>query len=190
MVGWIFSHFTRCVSEVKVVEEAASTGQLEILKYLLEKDSGHTQEEYEVGTANGGGNGVTWGGRDMELAVKNGHSDVVRWLLENTSEMCRVQGSVLIQAVLSGNLPTVQLLVARGFRVLDPHHLVEWAAYEGHLELLQWLVEENFLGEDRYVHLSSKHLDVNKWVVESGLEREVEETFKQACGVGPLAVVW
>ncbi|KAL3665729.1 hypothetical protein V7S43_009162 [Phytophthora oleae] len=59
LVDWIFRHFTRCVSEVKVVEEAASTGQLEILKFLLEKDSGHTQEEYEAGDANDGGNGVT-----------------------------------------------------------------------------------------------------------------------------------
>ncbi|KAK1946569.1 hypothetical protein P3T76_002121 [Phytophthora citrophthora] len=61
LVDWIFGHFTRCVSDVEVVEEAASTGQLEILKFLLEKDSGHTQEESEVGNANGDGNGCDVG---------------------------------------------------------------------------------------------------------------------------------
>lgn len=69
----IFSHFTHCVSEVEVVEEAASTGQLEIFKFLLEKDGGHTQEEYEAGTSGhrfvGEGNSVTWGGKDMQLAA-------------------------------------------------------------------------------------------------------------------------
>ncbi|KAL3665739.1 hypothetical protein V7S43_009172 [Phytophthora oleae] len=41
LVDWIFRHFTCCVSDVEVVEKAASTGQLEILKFLLEKNSGH-----------------------------------------------------------------------------------------------------------------------------------------------------
>ncbi|KAG7377469.1 hypothetical protein PHYPSEUDO_011611 [Phytophthora pseudosyringae] len=95
MVEWIFSHFSQCVSEVGVVEEAASTGQVEILKFLLVKDSGHMQEECEAGVNKIGddgdahrivleGNGVTWGGKDMVLAAKNAHSDTVRWLHENT----------------------------------------------------------------------------------------------------------
>ncbi|KAL3665748.1 hypothetical protein V7S43_009179 [Phytophthora oleae] len=191
LVDWIFRHFTCCVSDVEVVEKAASTGQLEILKFLLEKDSGHTQEEYEVGTANGDGNGVTWGGDDMELAVENGHSDVVRWLLEHTGDTQRVEFGVFIKAVLSGDLPIVKLLVSSGFfRMAQPHSLIDLAASGGHLELLQWLVEQNFLDEEHRVRLSSKHLNINTWLVESGLECGVEQAFAEACGEGPLPVVW
>ncbi|KAL3666074.1 hypothetical protein V7S43_008865 [Phytophthora oleae] len=124
LIDWIFAHFTHGATDVEVVEEAASTGQLEILEFLLEKDSRHTQEEYEVGNANGDGNGVTWGGEEMELAVMNGHSDVVLWLLEHTSTTHRAQRGVLIKAVRSGNLSIVKLLVSRGVRVAQPHELV------------------------------------------------------------------
>lgn len=48
MVDWIFSRFSHCVSQVEVVEEAASTGQLEMLKLLLDKDSGR-MKKYEAG---------------------------------------------------------------------------------------------------------------------------------------------
>eukprot|EP00644_Phytophthora_capsici_P002519 jgi/Phyca11/563177/estExt2_Genewise1.C_PHYCAscaffold_110322 len=161
-------------------------GQLDILSLLLEKDSGHTQEQYD---ANDERNSVTWGGRDMQLAVKNGHSEVVHWLLEHTSNVDRLQGGVLTQAVVSGNLPILQVLVASGFRVPESHHFLVFAACEGHLELLQWLVEQNFLGENRHVPLSSNHLDVNKWLVEAGLGSEAEETFAEACGHGRLEVV-
>ncbi|KAK1946508.1 putative ankyrin repeat protein [Phytophthora citrophthora] len=153
LVDWIFGHFTHCVSDVEVVEEAASTGQLEILKFLLEKDK---QEEYDAGNANGDGNGVTWGGKDMELAVKNGHSDVVEWLLEHTSNKNRVE---------DGNLLVVKLLISRRVRMSES----------------RWLVEQNVGGEEP-IMLSSKHLDINMWLVESGLECGVSEAFANACG--------
>ncbi|KAL3665831.1 hypothetical protein V7S43_009257 [Phytophthora oleae] len=190
LVDWIFGHFTRCVSDVKVVEEAASSGQLEILKFLLEKNSGHTQEDYEAGNVSGDDNGVTWGGEDMELAVKSGHTDIVRWLLEHTRNSPRMQDGILYEAAIAGNLPIVKLLISRGFRVADFHSLLDLAAAEGHLELLKWLVKQDFRSEGHGIQLSSKHLNVNTWLVESGLECGVEESFADACNEGSLSVVW
>ncbi|KAL3665750.1 LON peptidase N-terminal domain and RING finger protein 2 [Phytophthora oleae] len=96
----------------------------------------------------------------MELAVENGHSDVVYWLLEHTCDIGRVPDAILIEAVLSGDLPIVKLLISCGFRVYY-RRLIDLAAIEGHLELLQWLVEQNRMGEEHRVQLSSKNLNLN-----------------------------
>ncbi|KAG3135868.1 hypothetical protein C6341_g21617 [Phytophthora cactorum] len=186
---------------VEVVEEAASTGQLEVLKFFLEKDSGHTQEQYEVGVgevdgngddhqAIGESNGVTWGGKDMLLAAQNGHNAIVRWLQERTGRAQRGHGAVLMYSVLSGDLSLVQWLISRGFQARQDACLVDCAAEEGHLSLLQWLVEHGFAGNERWIQFPSKHLDVIKWLDETGLGNGAGEAFVEACGDGPLPVVW
>ncbi|KAE9299803.1 hypothetical protein PF008_g23155, partial [Phytophthora fragariae] len=195
IIKWLFSHFTHCVSEVGVVEEAASTGQLEILRFLLEKDSGVTLGEYEAGFAVGDKglgqtNGVTWGGKALGLAVKNGHYDAVCMLLDHSDIKDYERGSVLFDGVLSGNLATVKLLVSRGFRTDDLHYLFEVVAMKGYLPMLQWLMKEGFPDENHRVPLPSKHLDVIKWLVESDMECGAGDAFANAWGEGPMLVVW
>ncbi|KAE8990672.1 hypothetical protein PR001_g20542 [Phytophthora rubi] len=195
IIKWLFSHFTHCVSDVGVVEEAASTGQLEILRFLLEKDSGVTLGEYEAGFAVGDKglgktNGVTWGGKALGLAVKNGHYDAVCMLLDHSDIKDYERGSVLFDGVLSGNLATVKLLVSRGFRTDDLDYLFEVVAMKGYLPMLQWLMKEGFPDENHRVPLPSKHLDVIKWLVESGMECGDGDAFANACGEGPMPVVW
>lgn len=50
--------------------------------------------------------------------------------------------------------------------------------------------EEGFPGENRRVPLSSKNLDVSKWLVESGMDGDADYAFANACGEGPMPVVW
>ncbi|KAK1946584.1 hypothetical protein P3T76_002136 [Phytophthora citrophthora] len=117
----VYEEFTDALEagRLRARNDVIATGQLEILKLLLEKDSGHEQEEYDMGYATDDRNGVRWGGNDMALAVKNGHSDVVHWLLEHTRNTRRVRDDVFIQAALAGNLPIVKFLLYHGFPVTE-----------------------------------------------------------------------
>ncbi|KAE8898619.1 hypothetical protein PF002_g13163 [Phytophthora fragariae] len=178
IVEWLFSHFTHCVSDVGVVEEAASTGQLEILKFLLENDREYTQDEYEFAhtAATSGseevlieGNSVTWGSKDLQLAAKNGHHDVVCWLYEHTEGIDRKESRVLKYVVRTGgDFSLVQWLCSQGIEVEDSLEVADEAAAVGNLPMLQWMITEEFAVDFEEngpyeIQLPSDHLEVIKW---------------------------
>ncbi|KAK1930105.1 putative ankyrin repeat protein [Phytophthora citrophthora] len=172
---------------MSVVEEATSTGQLDILKVLLDEEN-RSREAARLWKYDGSYIIMGWRGNDMTLAVMNGHSDVVRWLFEHTSDRRRNGVGALICAAGRGNLPIVQLLIPR-HPWIDRHFLANRAATAGHLELLQWIVEHVLDGEKNCVRLSGRHLNVNKWLVASNLECDAEQAFQEACEEGHLPIV-
>ncbi|KAE9177754.1 hypothetical protein PF005_g24364 [Phytophthora fragariae] len=82
LVKWLFAHFSGCFVPVLVVEDAASSGRLEILKFLLEHDAGRNCTHMRVKTPIGGENVVHWSSRSIVNAIEKGHKDIAKWLYQ------------------------------------------------------------------------------------------------------------
>ncbi|KAE9077169.1 hypothetical protein PF007_g24347 [Phytophthora fragariae] len=61
---------------------AASSGRLEILKFLLEHDAGRNCTHMRVKTPIGGENVVHWSSRSIVNAIEKGHKDIAKWLYQ------------------------------------------------------------------------------------------------------------
>ncbi|KAL4172420.1 hypothetical protein KRP22_007584 [Phytophthora ramorum] len=177
IVRWIFAHFPEFWVLEDAVEEAAAAGDMEILRYLLEKDinsagsevSDDASEPYHV---------ICWGSRDMARAAAAGHADVVAWL-QTTEEQDQRDGVATMKAaVTSGDIQFVEL-VQRITRIPPPQCTVG-AASRGHLQLLQWLDDQFCMDTGTLLKAAENgHLNVVRWLIEQDwsnedLEREDE----------------
>ncbi|KAL4102348.1 hypothetical protein PRIC1_006093 [Phytophthora ramorum] len=177
IVRWIFAHFPEFWVLEDAVEEAAAAGDMEILRYLLEKDinsagsevSDDASEPYHV---------ICWGSRDMARAAAAGHADVVAWL-QTTEEQDQRDGVATMKAaVTSGEIQFVEL-VQRITRIPPPQCTVG-AASRGHLQLLQWLDDQFCMDTGTLLKAAENgHLNVVRWLIEQDwsnedLEREDE----------------
>ncbi|KAL4129667.1 hypothetical protein PRIC2_005674 [Phytophthora ramorum] len=177
IVRWIFAHFPEFWVLEDAVEEAAAAGDMEILRYFLEKDINSAgsevpddaSEPYHV---------ICWGSRDMARAAAAGHADVVAWL-QTTEEQDQRDGVATMKAaVTSGDIQFVEL-VQRITRIPPPQCTVG-AASRGHLQLLQWLDDQFCMDTGTLLKAAENgHLNVVRWLIEQDwsnedLEREDE----------------
>ncbi|KAL4156863.1 hypothetical protein PRNP1_005889 [Phytophthora ramorum] len=177
IVRWVFAHFPEFWVLEDAVEEAAAAGDMEILRYFLEKDINSAgsevpddaSEPYHV---------ICWGSRDMARAAAAGHADVVAWL-QTTEEQDQRDGVATMKAaVTSGDIQFVEL-VQRITRIPPPQCTVG-AASRGHLQLLQWLGDQFCMDTGTLLKAAENgHLNVVRWLIEQDwsnedLEREDE----------------
>ncbi|RLN77598.1 hypothetical protein BBJ28_00000463 [Nothophytophthora sp. Chile5] len=174
MVEWLFSHFPGLMVRNGVVKEAAAAGSLELLRYFLENDSSGPTDG-DGGDRNvlaDGGREVQWGVYDTTLAAKHGQHDVLRWLLMHTGGFNRRDlNETVLAAVGSGDVPMVEWLLehhnSAGLH-LRPEMGMHVAAANGHVAMLQWLMDRNCFPMPGVLVKAAEngHLDVVRWLIE------------------------
>lgn len=194
-VRWLFQHFHGCIAPAGIIEEAASAGHLQILQYML--DHARRADLYDEETAEleeNNINGVCWGGKDMALAAKGNHADVVRWLYEYTGDAARDLSRVMIYAVRRGNLLLVQWLLANVYQdvpQLSPPTIND-AARGGHLHVIQWLFDQGYIqhvGDAFRNAAMSGYFDIVKWLVAHDILENVDEGVSGAAASGFSSIV-
>ena len=152
--------------ELTPLNWAAICGQLEIVKFFIGNEFYQSSEESNV---------------SLYYAVKHGHLDIVKYLIEKCDSM-NLQDlddmSPVHLAAESGHLNIVKYLIETGTSVnlqdVDGMSSVHWAAKGGHLDIIKYLVEkwgsidlqdENGMSP---MHWAAKggHLDIIKHFVE------------------------
>ncbi|KAE9174793.1 hypothetical protein PF004_g26565 [Phytophthora fragariae] len=161
MIRWLFDHFAGCVVTVQAVEAAASSGDLQILKFFLHTEV-DTQDAAEA-------NSVNWGGGDLAAAVENEHTDVARWIFECKGSVERDWGRFMAAVVRKGDLELLQWLLDRGYagRQLAPPRMDD-AASGGHLNMLQWLHQHGYVHHANFAleHAAQNgYLEIVEWLV-------------------------
>ncbi|POM72896.1 Hypothetical protein PHPALM_10322 [Phytophthora palmivora] len=184
IVQWVLKHFSGCTAEENVVEEAARCGRLDILEYLLEYGRCYGDDQ----------NVILWGGDDMANAIQEGHGEVAQWLYENIPDARRNLEYVMEFAVRHGDISLIQWLldvVYMSELLLAPPSMSD-AAAGGHMEILQWIFEQDFGGCCDYaLERAAKNgrLDMVEWLVENGITKGAREAVQAACSEGHLRIV-
>ncbi|GMF37185.1 unnamed protein product [Phytophthora lilii] len=141
MVRWLLDRFSGCVVPVQAVEAAAAAGNQRILQLFF--DTEFSVQDVQEGVAtNVEGNRVQWGDGDMAAAVENKHVDVARWHFEHKGVAERDWGRFIAGVVRGGDLEMLQWVLDRGYadRRLAPP-TIDDAAWGGHMDMLQWLYD-------------------------------------------------
>ena len=142
MLKWANSN--GCILNVDVASGAATNGHLEILKYLQEQGIRYTNGGSSV-TARGHLHvlkwlnefGFQWTHFELIQAIRYGHLDVVKWLIEEIK--FEVDSYVILDAVIYGQLEVLKYLVEIGGKLGEDY--CTKAAERGYLKMLQWLVD-------------------------------------------------
>ncbi|GMF17105.1 unnamed protein product [Phytophthora fragariaefolia] len=187
VVQWLLGHFSGCTADVEVVEEAARCGRRDVLELLLEYEARGEQDETER-------NVVMWGGDDVANAVKAGHGGLARWLYESTPGAERNLNRVMELAVRQGDMSLIQWLLDEVYTAEChlPMPSMNDAAAGGHMEILQWIFEQDYGGNSDYAlegAAKNGRLDMVQWLVLKGVTKGAREAVQVACGEGHLPVV-
>lgn len=116
-----------------MVEEAASAGTHDILKYfyaneLFFEDIAEFSRE------------ITWGFNDAAKAAAGGHRDIVKWLYKEVEEETRDDDETMYHAVISGDVELVKWLRAEmDIPVVGEFEL---AAANGHFDMAKDFLKE------------------------------------------------
>ena len=138
--------------------------------------------------------------KDKDLALKwaskNGHLDIVKYLVEIGASVHSQHDWALIEASHYGHLEVVKYLVKEGANIHSQHDraLIN-ASGNGHLDIVKYLVKEgaNIHGlNDHALILASEngHLDIVKYLVENGADIHAgnDEALRWASQKGHLEV--
>ena len=130
------------------LEKATKTGNLEKVKEAI-KD------------------GATIFGQDIFDAAKNGHLDIVKYLVDE--KKIDIPESAVYRAVKNGHLDVVKYLVDEKGQDISVDS-VFFAAANGHLDMVKYLVGKgkSIDGEEVSNAAKNGHLDIVKYLVEKG----------------------
>ncbi|KAE9274379.1 hypothetical protein PR003_g29627, partial [Phytophthora rubi] len=179
MTKWLFLHFRGGFSvSRKVVEEAATVGDIEILEYFLDNDvnvgSDGEKSNEEMDLARH----VLWGGKDAANAIRAGRPEVALWLYEYVNVEHRHEHETLKAAAAMGDVQLFEWLQEK--IDLDIEISIREVAANGHLDMVKALYEQDFEEEDMHfdrgvlVAAAEKgQLDVVRWLIE--LDGDLEE---------------
>ena len=181
---------------VDLLIESARIGELSLIKYAI--SLGADTKEYEH--------------LALREAAKSGHSEIVKYLIENDKQLNDKQLNYLVgtsyyvnlfdniaaQALLHGDLELLKFLVHHGLELNDGYEsLLEIPAEKGYIEIVKYLVEEHGANiharDDRPIRVASRHghLPVVKYLVEHGAHIRVrnDEALRLARHYGHTDVV-
>ena len=206
-----------CTWNSKAYTNAAQYRHYEVLKRMRENDAAPSwDEEVCAFVAQRGdweilkwarGQGCPWDERTLAAAAQGGHLEILKWAREQGCPWAETGGySVLTPraerrygtGAVKGHLQVVIWAVENGFHVT--REACEYAASNGHLEILNWLKANAWPwkeGDDQFEMPYSQHgcpcseqgwcstaseqdhLDVVKWAIENGCSGHKKKS--QAC---------
>ena len=147
------------------VSNAASKGNLDLVKYLVEK-------------------GAKIGFDAVSSAAFNGDLDLLEYLLSKGAEI----GDAVSIAAENNNLDLVKYLLSKGAEIGDA---VSNAAESGNLDLVEYLVEKGGkISDDAVLHAASiGNLDIIKYLLSKGKKIDMEYVVDSAAGSNNLKVI-
>ncbi len=112
--------------QLRQLRNAASRGDLKEAKAALANNADVNAEGF-------------WGDTPMSLAIKGGHKDMVRLLLDNGADV-----RYLSWAAAEGHTDIVRLLLDKGADVNFGHQgsPLSWAAFKGHTDIVRLLLDK------------------------------------------------
>lgn len=106
VLEWLLEHFPGFEVEEKVVKGAAAAGHLPVLQSLLGYDDSVGKEARTL----------TFDDDSLTLASRNGHSEVVQWLVDRAISIDdEIANTLAADAARHGNIALLEWLEARGF---------------------------------------------------------------------------
>ncbi|KAJ3221942.1 hypothetical protein HK099_002946, partial [Clydaea vesicula] len=180
------------------IDLAANRGDLEIVKFLLEKGTRYTTFAINIAARYGhlevikylsenGTEGCTT--RALDNAAGNGHLEVVQYLSENRTEGCTTKA--IDNAAAYGHMEVVKYLLENRMEGCTLK-AIDKAAENGHLEVVQYLSENRTEGcttkaiDDAAAY---GHVEVVKYLSENRMEGCTTEAIDGAAENGHLEVV-
>lgn len=147
------------------MDEAAQSGQLQIVQWLHEC-------------------GFPCRSTAMDAAAAHGHLDVVQWLHHNRTEGCTVIAGTM--AALNGHVNVVRWLHEHRSAPLNTG-IMHWAVLHGHLDVVQYVHchsdrSEWWTGSELQNAAKNGHLTTVKWLHENGLGGDVNADVVSANG--------
>ncbi|KAK7456343.1 hypothetical protein VKT23_010589 [Stygiomarasmius scandens] len=152
------------------IDDAAYSGHLGVVKYLVENGADINAVGEKYGTA-------------LQAAAYGGYLDVVKFLTKKGADVNAVGGrSALQAAALRGHLDVVKFLIEKGADVSAVRRgyetALQAAATEGHLVVVKFLLAQGtdinvvggFYGTALQAAVSRGHLDVVKFLVGKGAD--------------------
>jgi len=138
------------------LNEAAHSGHLEVVKYLVEDCEANVHPDDEC---------------TLRWAAEGGHLEIVKYLVSKGANVHVGGNEALRKAVWKGHLDVVKYLVSKGANVHAHNELaLSMAAEGGHLEVVKYLVEDCdadvHVKNEKALHWAKikKRLDVVKYL--------------------------
>ncbi len=133
-----------------ICELAAESGQLNILKWAIEKEF---YSDYN------------WDSKICTIAARHGHLETLKWARENYYDWSPI---TCLNAALNGHLHILKWAVENGCKW--DSRVCRFAARNGHLDVLKWARENGCKWDSMVCPSAAKngHLDVLKWARENG----------------------
>lgn len=132
----------------------------------------------------------------LNVAVRNGHLDIVKYLDEKGADIHDRRDDILRQASENGRVEIVKYLLERGADVHTQNDVtIKIASQNGHLNVIKYLVEKGYIHTDNDVALRTAsehgHLNIVKYLVEHGADvhAENDEALRYSSQNGHFEVV-
>ncbi len=132
--------------------------------------------------------GCKWNGEIFDLAAKHNNFDIIKFLKEYGCEMGHWAGKF---AAINGNIIMLEWLIANGHE-LDAK-LCSYAAVNGHLKLIKILRNKYECPWNHQTTLWAAeygHLDTLQWSVENGCEFKPAEAYRVANSNKNSTAIW
>ena len=114
----------------------------------------------------------------LRMAARNGHRELVKYLLEQGADLHAENDEALQLAAVNGHLEVVKYLLEQGADLhTENDRVLRWAAEYGHLQVVKHLVEQ---GADLHAYdnlvlrlaAEKGHLEVVKYLLEQGADSD------------------
>ncbi len=137
----------------RLVEGAAETGNLTVVKFLVERGANISQEALSLAASNGHLSVVKYlvsKGTDIHtndeialfLAVRNDHEDVVKYLIKQGAQVDLRGDDILVAPIENGNIDLFKLLVKHFSLKRHGEYALKKAIEYEQPEIIEYLIEE------------------------------------------------
>jgi hypothetical protein len=125
LVALLSKRFNGCYVSSAVVEEAAKTGKVEILQWLVTNR-----------------NDVRWTDREVAAAIRGDHFELAKWMKEKVTTASVVMlERWATTAARKGNLDMIQWVCSLSVAV-NPRNAIFEAVDNGHLDAVKWIMDQ------------------------------------------------